>query len=69
MFSTYIGLFEPVLSLAYQRLAAGEAPDDGTAHEIETLIGSLTSEQARLAASLGLTACETDFFDSLGTAQ
>jgi hypothetical protein len=67
-FSTFVGLFEPVVSLAYQRLASGEALDGATSHQVEILIGSLTTEQAKLAASLGLKSCETDFFDALGTA-
>ena len=69
VFSTYVGLFEPVLSLAYQRLEAGESLDYGAAHELELLIGNLTGEQVKLAASIGLTECETSFFEALGTAQ
>ncbi len=69
VFSAYVGLFEPVLSLAHQRLEAGESLDYGTAHELEILIGSLTGEQTKLAASIGLVGCETDFFKALGTAQ
>jgi hypothetical protein len=68
-FSTFVGLFEPVISLAHQRLASGEAADIGTSQQLEKLTESLTTEQAKLAASLGLTACETDFFEALGTAQ
>lgn len=69
VFATYVGLFEPVLDLAYQRLAAGEAQRTDESHELEILTGSLTREQAKLAAGLGLTACETDFFEALGKGQ
>lgn len=69
VFATYVGLFEPVLTLAYQRLASGEAQQTDESHELELLTGGLTLEQAKLSASLGLTACETDFFEALGTAQ
>ena len=69
VFSTFVGLFEPVVSLAYQRLASGEAADIGTSQELEKLTASLTGEQTKLAAALGLGDCETDFFKALGTAQ
>jgi hypothetical protein len=69
IFATFAGLFEPVLTLAYQRLASGEAQQSGESHELEALTGGLTLEQTRLAASLGLKGCETDFFQALGTTQ
>ena len=69
VFATYVGLFEPVLTLAYQRLSSGEAQQTDESHELELLTGGLALEQAKLAASLGLTACKTDFFEALGTAQ
>jgi hypothetical protein len=69
IFATYVGLFEPVLTLAYQRLASGEAQESEQSHALEDLTAGLTLEQAKLAASLGLKGCETDFFRALGTAQ
>ena len=69
VFATYVGLFEPVLTLAYQRLASGEAMEIDQSHELENLTAGLTLEQAKLAANLGLQGCETDFFQALGTAQ
>jgi hypothetical protein len=68
-FSTFVGLFEPVVSLAYQRLASGEAADISTSQELEKLTATLTTEQTKLAAALGLSDCQTDFFQALGTAQ
>ena len=41
----------------------------GTSQELENLTASLTTEQAKLAAGLGLSDCETGFFKALGTAQ
>jgi hypothetical protein len=68
-FTTFVGLFEPVIDLAYQRRASGEANEIETSRELELLVSSLTEEQVKLARSLGLPACETDFFEALGTAQ
>jgi hypothetical protein len=69
IFATYVGLFEPVLTLAYQRLASGEAVESEQSHALENLTAGLSLEQAKLAASLGLKGCETDIFQTLGTAQ
>jgi hypothetical protein len=69
VFSTFVGLFEPVLVLAYQRLASGEASDANEGRELEGLIATLTIEQDKLAKSAGLANCETDFFQALGTAR
>lgn len=69
IYATFVGLFEPVLTLAYQRLASGEALQTDESHELENLTGGLTLEQTKLASSLGLEGCETDFFQALGTTQ
>jgi hypothetical protein len=67
VFSTFVGLFEPVLVLARQRLASGRAASTDESHQLEYLTTTLTGEQVRLANSLGLPRCETDFFKALGT--
>jgi hypothetical protein len=64
----YLGLFDPILVLAQQRLqlAAQPRPDIERAHNTETDIGSLEDAQATYAKSFGFKVCGTGFFAALG---
>jgi hypothetical protein len=64
---TYLGIFDPVLVLAEQRLRAGENnPDPAVANRLENLISGLEDDQARLAHGFGFRYCGTGFFASYG---
>jgi hypothetical protein len=64
----YLGLFDPILVLAQQRLqlAAQRRPDIERAHKVENDISSLENAQAAYAKSFGFKVCGTGFFAALG---
>jgi hypothetical protein len=62
---SYLGLFEPILALARQRLQTGKIMDAERGHALELLIDGLASEQSTLAKRLGLKACSVGFVEAL----
>ncbi|HEU4393580.1 MAG TPA: hypothetical protein VFR04_08105 [Solirubrobacterales bacterium] len=63
-FNAYVDLFDPIMSLARNRVRAGEAGDATRAHELELLLVDLSELQRPLAESAGLKACDVDFFQT-----
>jgi hypothetical protein len=64
--STFVGLFDPIVELAHQRLASGEAEDLNRSHELELLVTALSAEQAEAGEAAGLKSCSVDFTQALG---
>jgi hypothetical protein len=64
--ATYLGLFDPILALARQRLQAGRAGDPEGAHRLELLIAGLSEEQSAAARRFGLRTCSIEFNTALG---
>ena len=62
----YLGLFEPIVELAHQRLEAGTAGELERAHNLELMIASLGDEQSAAAHQFGLHACSVKFTRALG---
>jgi hypothetical protein len=60
-FGLYAGMFDPIIVLAQQRLAAGTANDATASEGFEAMLTDLGDEQREVAARLGLHACQTDF--------
>jgi hypothetical protein len=65
---TYLGMFDPIVALAYQRLQAGNAHDPAQSHELEILIAGLAAEQSAAARSFGLRECSIGFTEALASA-
>jgi hypothetical protein len=63
---TYLGLFEPIVELARQRIQAGVAGDPERAHQLELIIANLGKEQSAAARSFGLRECSIEFNTALG---
>ncbi|MBA3338373.1 MAG: hypothetical protein H0T54_01235, partial [Geodermatophilaceae bacterium] len=62
----FIGLFDPILVLANERLRLGVSGGDiGEAHRLEQLISELEDEQARAAGRSGLLECRTNLVRAL----
>jgi hypothetical protein len=66
---TYLGLFEPIVELAHQRLQAGLASEFERARELEVLIAGLADEQSTAARRYGFHACSIEFTRALGRAE
>lgn len=62
----YLGLFDPILELAQQRLEASSADDPDRARALEQMIVSLGNEQSAAAREFGLRACTVSFTQALG---
>jgi hypothetical protein len=65
-FSLYVGLFEPMIELAEQRLEAGRSGEPERGQALERLIAGLGDTQVSIAAELGLDACRISFTKALG---
>jgi hypothetical protein len=63
---TYLGLFDPILELARQRLQAGIAEDPERARQLELMIADLGNEQSGASKRFGLRACSIEFNTALG---
>jgi hypothetical protein len=63
---SYLGLFEPIIALARQRLQAGEAMDPKRGRALELLIAGLAGEQSALAKRFGFKICSVGFTEALG---
>jgi hypothetical protein len=61
----FIGLFDPVLELARQRLAIRDSSGADEAHRLELLITELQGEQGDAARGFGLRVCGGRFVDQL----
>jgi hypothetical protein len=64
--ATYLGMFDPIIELAQQRLQAGRAGDSSQAHRLELMVAALGGEQSTFARAYGLRACSVDFNTALG---
>lgn len=63
---TYLGLFEPIVELARQRLEAGDAEELEQARTLELMIATLEDEQSAAARQFGFHACGVGFTRALG---
>jgi hypothetical protein len=61
-----VGLFDPIVELAHQRLQATAAGEPERARELEQLIGRLEGERTAAARQLGLDSCSVQFTRALG---
>jgi hypothetical protein len=66
-FQAYVALYDPILAIARERVAAGLAGDAAHARELELLLVELSELQRPLAKSAGLTACDVDFFETFSS--
>ncbi len=62
----FLGLFDPIIELAHERLRAGNSGDPEHARTLELMIASLEDEQSAAARGLGLHACSLEFTHALG---
>jgi hypothetical protein len=62
----YLGLFDPIVELARQRLQAGTADEPERAHSLELMIADLENEQSLAARRFGMRACSVPFNNALG---
>jgi hypothetical protein len=62
LYLAYVELFDPIDSIARERLRAGERHDDGPAKDLEKLMFELGDEQKAAAQRAGLQECAQDFF-------
>jgi hypothetical protein len=62
----YLGLFDPIIALARERLRAGTADEPERAHSLELMISGLGNEQSAAARRFGLRACSVYFTRALG---
>lgn len=60
-FDIYAELFDPIVVLAQQRLAAGRRGDYIGSRGLESMLTDLALEQRALAHRLGLSDCDLDF--------
>jgi hypothetical protein len=65
-FDAYVGLFQPIIELAEQRLEAGLNGEPERGQALERLIAGLTDEQVAIAKRLKLAACGIGFTEALG---
>jgi len=65
-FDLFVGLFDPMIELAEQRLEAGRAAEPERGQTLERLIAGLSDEQVAIARHLGLDACSVGFTAALG---
>jgi hypothetical protein len=63
-FNAYVDLYDPIVSLAHSRVAAGNAGDATRAHELELQMVDLNELQRALAKKAGLKSCDVDFFQA-----
>lgn len=63
-FDAYVNLFDPILALLRERVAAGEAGDPTRAHDLELQLIDISSLQRGLARQAGLKTCDVDFIQT-----
>lgn len=64
-FDAYADLFDPIIVLGEQRLAAGRANDLAQSEELQELLTDLGAEQRETAGEAGLRDCDVDFLGVL----
>lgn len=64
-FNLYAELFDPIVAIARERLAAGRAGDAAKAKRLEELLTNLGLEQRQAAREAGLADCDIDFQHAL----
>src|SRR4051794_27572502 len=64
-FDAYADLFDPIIVLGEQRLAAGRADDLTQSEQLQELLTDLGAEQRETAAEAGLRDCDVDFLSVL----
>jgi hypothetical protein len=62
----FVGLYDPIVELARQRLQATAAGEPERARGIEQMIGRLEGERSAAARQLGLDSCGVQFSRALG---
>jgi hypothetical protein len=60
-FDAYADLFDPIIVLGEQRLAAGRADDLAQSEQLQELLTDLGAEQRETAGDAGLRDCDVDF--------
>jgi hypothetical protein len=66
-FEAYVKVYDPILAMLRQRVAAGEAGDRQRAQELELQLLDLISLQRQLARAAGLDGCDVDFIQAFVT--
>ena len=66
-FDAYVNLFDPILALLRERIAAGEAGDATQAHDLEQQLVEMIDLQRSLAKQAGLEACDVDFIKAFAS--
>lgn len=61
-----VGLYDPIVELARQRLQATAAGEPERARNVEQMIGRLEDERSAAARQLGLDSCSVQFSRALG---
>lgn len=61
LYDRYVSMFDPIIVLDQERLAAGDAGNISLSAEVEQLMGSIGLTQEQTARELGLVDCELDF--------
>lgn len=61
----FLGLYDPIIALARERLNAGLADERERAHNIELLVAALSDEQSAVASRFGFRACAVGFTRAL----
>jgi hypothetical protein len=62
----FVGLLDPIVALAHQRLQATGAGEPELARGLETMIARLDAERSAAARQLGLATCDVPFTSALG---
>lgn len=66
-FGSYVSLYDPIVVVVRDRVAAGEADDGTRAHALELQMLDLSELQRRLAVEAGLKTCDVDFIRTFAT--
>lgn len=66
-FDAYVNLFDPILALLRERVAAGNAGDGTRAHELEQQLVEMIALQRGLAQQATLQTCDVDFIGTFSS--
>ena len=66
-FGSYVSIYEPIVVVVRDRVAAGEAGDATRAHALELQMLDLSELQRQLAVEAGLKTCDVDFIRTFAT--
>jgi hypothetical protein len=64
---SYVSLYDPIMAVVRDRVAAGEAGDATRAHALELQLLDLSNLQRSLAREAGLKSCDVDFIHTFAT--